>query len=54
MTVRGQEFACTNAECSVCDQWRSYKKEDIIDLTNGMKKRRSERAQMKVAEVQTP
>ena len=24
-------------KCQVCDQWRSYKKDDVIDLANGNK-----------------
>ena len=27
----------TTAEYSVCDQWRSDKKDDIMDLSNGRK-----------------
>ena len=36
-------------EGQVCDQWRSYKKDDIIDLANGKKKKQISRVQKKVA-----
>ena len=27
-------------KCQVCDQWRSYKKEDIIDLASGREEKK--------------
>ena len=35
-------------KCQVCDQWRSYKKDGVIDLANE-KKQQISRAQKKVA-----